>query len=309
MAEKKILIVDELHSLFQQEAEKQGYIVDYHPEYKLADALKVLAEYDGLAIRSKFRVDKTIIDAAPKLKFIARAGAGVDNLDEVYIKEKGIIILNAPEGNRDAVGEHTIGMLLTLMNNLKKGDLEIRSGVWDREGNRGYELKGKTIGLIGYGNMGQAFAKKLKGFEVEVIAFDKYKTGFSDQYANEVSMEQIVKYSDILSLHVPLTRETRQLVDEEYLFHFKKPIFFVNTSRGEVVNTQAVLKAINTGKIRGAAFDVLEVEKFPALHEQSWTKELIENEKVLLSPHVAGWSYESYERISQVLAEKLKKLH
>lgn len=309
MTEKRILIVDELHPIFQQEAEKLRYVVDYRPDVKLPEVLEIISNYDGLAIRSKFRVDQTIINAAAKLKFVARAGAGVDNIDENVIAAKGITLINAPEGNRDAVGEHAIGMLLSLMNNLRKADLEVRNGIWDREGNRGYELKGKTVGIIGYGNMGQAFAKKIKGFDVEVIAFDKYKTGFSDNYANEVSMEQIVKYSDILSLHIPLTRETRQLVNEEYLFHFRKPIFFVNTSRGEIVNTSAILDSIVKGKIRGAAFDVLEVEKFPALKEQTWFENLVDSGKVLLSPHVAGWSFESYEKISQVLAKKLKQLN
>jgi len=308
MTEKKILIVDELHPIFQQEAEKLGYLVDYRPDIKLSEVLEIIRDYDGLAIRSKFRVDQALIDAATKLKFVARAGAGVDNIDEAAIAAKGVTLINAPEGNRDAVGEHAIGMLLSLMNNLRKADLEVRNGIWDREGNRGYELKGKTVGIIGYGNMGQAFAKKIKGFNVEVIAFDKYKTGFSDSYANEVSMEQIVKYSDILSLHVPLTRETRRLVNEEYLFHFRKPIFFINTSRGEIVDTKAVLDSIVNGKIRGAALDVLEVEKFPALKEQAWFKDLVDNSKVLLSPHVAGWSYESYQKISEVLAKKLKQL-
>ena len=308
MAEKKILIVDDLHPVFQQEAEKQGYRVDYHPEFKLQDALNIISEYDGLVIRSKFQVDKAFVDAAEKLKFIGRAGAGMDNLDEAYLKENGIVCINAPEGNRDAVGEQAIGMLLSLMNNLRKADMEVRNGIWDREGNRAYELKGKTVGIIGYGQMGQAFAKKLKGFEVEVIAFDKYKTEFSDEFASEVSMEQIVKYSDVLSLHIPLTRETKQLVDDEYLLHFKKPIFFLNTARGEIVNTKAVLSAINEGKILGAALEVLQVEKFPALGEQEWFDDLISNGKVLLSPHVAGWSFESYRKISEVLAEKLKTL-
>lgn len=300
--------MDDLHPVFQIEAETSGFQVDYHPEYTLKDALPILAEYDGLAVRSKFKIDKTVLDSAPKLKFIARAGAGMDNIDEAAAKERGIKLLNAPEGNRDTVGEHAIGMLLSLMNNLKKGDQEVRNGIWDREGNRGFEIKGKTVGIIGYGFMGQSFARKLKGFDVDVIAYDKYKTGFSDEFVREVSMEQIVKFSDVLSLHIPLTRETRQLVNEEYLFHFRKPIFFLNTARGEIVNTQAILNAVKSGKILGAGLDVLEIEKFPALKEQPWFPELIANGKVLLSPHVGGWSFESYKRISEVLATKLKNL-
>ena len=189
-----------------------------------------------------------------------------------------------------------------------EADQQVRQGIWDREANRAWELKGRTFGIIGYGYMGQALAQKLQGFGLDVIAYDKYKTGFSDAYAREVSMEEIVKFSDVLSLHIPLTRETRQLVNDEYLFHFRKPIFFLNTSRGEIVNTSAVLKAIADGKILGAGLDVLEVEKFPALAEQNWYAELAKNDKVVLSPHVAGWTFESYRKISEVLAEKLKNL-
>jgi D-3-phosphoglycerate dehydrogenase len=194
------------------------------------------------------------------------------------------------------------------MNNLNRGDAEIRNGLWQREANRGYELKGRTVGIIGYGHMGQSFARKLKGFEVNVIAYDKYKTGFSDNYAREVSMEEIVKHSDVLSLHVPLTSETKELVNDEYLFHFKKPLFLLNTSRGQVVETQAVLNNIKQGKILGAGLDVLETEKFPALAEQPWFEELKNNNKVILSPHVAGWTFESYRKISEVMAAKIKNL-
>jgi len=208
----------------------------------------------------------------------------------------------------DAVGEHATGMLLALMNNFRNADQEIRNGKWDREGNRGYELKGKTVGIIGYGYMGRSFAKKLSGFEANVIAYDKYKTGFSDDYANEASMEEIVKKSDILSLHIPLTSETRQMVDDEYFFHFRKPIFFINTARGEIVSVNAVLKAIESGKILGAGLDVLQTEKFPALGEQDWYKGLIASGKVLLTPHVGGWTFDSYRKISEVLAEKLRAI-
>ena len=225
-----------------------------------------------------------------------------------YATANGIALINASEGNRDAVGEHATGLLLSLMNNFHRADAEIRKGIWDREGNRGYELKGKTVGIIGYGFMGQSFARKLSGFEVNVIAYDKYKTKFSDDFATEVSMEEIVKRSDILSLHVPLTAETKQMVDEEYLFHFKKPIFLLNTARGEVVNTSAVLAAVKNKRILGAGLDVLEVEKFPSLAEQEWYAELIRCNRIILTPHVAGWTFDSYRKISEVLAEKLTSL-
>ncbi len=306
--EQKILIVDDLHPVFIERAEALGYTCNYQPKFTLADTLQVIADYAGLAVRSKFQVDKAVFDAATSLRFICRAGAGMDNIDEDYARQKGVHLINAPEGNMDAVGEHAVGMLLSVMNNLNRADAEVRAGVWDREGNRGYELKGRTVGIIGYGFMGQSFARKLAGFGVTVIAYDKYKTGFSDGFASEVSMEEIVKRSDVLSLHVPLTAETNGLVDDEYLFHFRKPIFLINTSRGKVVKTQAVLNAIKQGKVLGACLDVLEVEKFPAVAGQPWFDELKTSGKVLLSPHVAGWTFESYRKISEVMAEKLKPL-
>jgi len=303
-----ILIVDDLHPAFMEQAEAFGFTCDYQPTMRLEEAYGIINNYDGLAIRSKFQVDKAFIDEAQNLRFICRAGAGMDNIDEEYAQAKGIELINAPEGNMDAVGEHAIGLLLSLMNNINRGDAEIRAGKWLREENRGHELKGKTVGIIGYGHMGSSFAKRLSGFGVLVIAYDKYKTGFSDQYAREVSMEEIVRTSDVLSLHIPLTKETNGLVDDEYLFHFKKPIFLLNTARGKVVKTQAVLNAIKQGKIIGAGLDVLEVEKFPALGEQEWFDELRQSGKVILSPHVAGWTFESYRKISEVMATKLKDI-
>jgi D-3-phosphoglycerate dehydrogenase / 2-oxoglutarate reductase len=305
---KKILIVDDIHPIFIEQAEALGYHCDYQPTIKPEQAYEIIGDYEGLVIRSKFLVTKAVIDLAKNLRFICRAGAGMDNIDESYANEKGIILINAPEGNMDAVGEHAIGLLLNLMNKINLADDEVRNGVWKREANRGHELKGKTVSIIGYGFMGKRFAKKLSGFGVNVIAYDKYKTGFSDQYAREVSMEEIVKHSDVISFHVPLTSETNGLVNDEYLFHFKKPIFLLNTSRGKVVKTQAVLNAIKQGKILGAGLDVLEVEKFPALGEQPWFDELRQSDKVILTPHVAGWTFDSYRRISEVMAEKLSQI-
>lgn len=305
---KKILIVDDLHPVFKESAIAMGYQVDDRPLITRAETMAIIADYEGIAVRTKFLIDRELIDAATKLKVVARAGAGLDNIDEAYASKRQIQLLNAPEGNRDAVGEHALGMLLSLMNNFRKGDQEIRNGIWDREGNRGYELKGKTVGIIGYGHMGSSFAKRLAGFDVNVIAYDKYKTGFSDDYAREVSMEEIVRQSDVLSLHIPLTSETRQMVNDEYFFHFRKPIFFINTARGEIASVSAILKAISEKKILGAGLDVLQTEKFPALGEQEWYEELRKSDKVLLTPHVGGWTFDSYRKISEVLAEKLKNL-
>lgn len=291
-----------------EQAEAFGFTCNYQPKFTLQEALEILPDYTGLAIRSKFKVDQQVIDIATNLKFVARAGAGMDNIDEAYASQKGIQLLNAPEGNMDAVGEHAVGLLLALMNNFRRADRQVRHGEWKREANRGFELKGKTVGIIGYGFMGQSFARKLAGFGVNVIAYDKYKTGFSDQYAREVSMEEIVKYSEVLSLHIPLTNETKGMVDDEYLFHFRKPIFLINTARGQIVKTKAVLQGLKDGRILGAGLDVLETEKFPALAEQEWYDELAASDQVILTPHVAGWTFESYRKISEVLGQKLENL-
>ncbi len=300
-----ILIVDDIDPIFIKMVEAAGCQCDYQPLIKPDEALQIIGNYEGLVMRSKFKLNRQYLDAGKNLRFVCRAGAGMDNIDEEYAAEKGITLINAPEGNMDAVGEHAIGMLLALMNNFIVADAQIRAGSWQREANRGYELKGKTVGIIGYGFMGRSFARKLSGFDVNVIAYDKYKTGFSDQYAREVSMEEIVKHSDVLSLHIPLTPETNGLVNDEYLYHFKKPIFLINTARGKAVKTSAVLNAIKQGKILGAGLDVLEVEKFPSLAEQEWFDELRQSGKVILTPHVAGWTFDSYRKLSEVMAEKL----
>ncbi|MVZ64924.1 phosphoglycerate dehydrogenase [Sphingobacterium sp. DK4209] len=300
-----ILIVDDLHKVFLEKLDEAKIAYNYQPGITREEAELLIPEYEGLVIRSKFQVDSAFIDLGSKLKLIGRSGAGMDNIDEDYAKKQGIALFSANDGNKDAVGEHMIGMLLSLMNNLRRGDNQVRSGKWLREENRGYELQGRTVALIGYGHNGQAMAKKLAGFNVQVIAYDKYKTGFSDQYAREVSMEEVVRQADILSFHIPLTRETKNMVDEEYLFHFRKPIFFLMGARGGIINIPAVLKYLDSGKILGAAFDVLPIEKFPALAEQDWYQDLIKRENVLLSPHVAGWTFESYYKLSLFLVEKM----
>jgi D-3-phosphoglycerate dehydrogenase len=304
---KKILIIDDLHPAFSEKARELGFEVDDRPLITRSETLATIHEYVGIAVRTKFSIDQELFAAATQLRFVARAGAGLDNIDEQAAAVRDIQLINAPEGNCDAVGEHAVGLLLSLMNNFRQADQEVRSGVWDRESNRGYELKGKVVGIIGYGFMGQSFARKLSGFDVKIIAYDKYKTGFSDDLVREVSME-IVKHSDVLSLHIPLTSETKQMVNEEYLFHFKKPLFFINTARGEIVNTSAVLANIKKGKILGAGLDVLEAEKFPSLGEQPWFEELKNNGRVILTPHVGGWTFDSYRKISEVLANKLAEM-
>lgn len=307
--ETNILIVDEIHESLLDRLKDAQLPFDYRPTINKEETQAIIANYTGLVIRSKFQVDAAFIALAKNLTFIGRAGAGMDNIDEAYATKNNIQLISANEGNRDAVGEHMIGMLLSLMNNLNRGHQEVTNGIWAREKNRGHELKGKTVALIGYGNNGQAMAKKLSGFEVTVIAYDKYKTGFSDNYAQEVAMEEIVKRADVLSFHIPLTQETKNMVDSEYLYHFRKPIFFLMGARGGMVNIPAVLSYLDQGKILGAAFDVLPIEQFPSLNEQAWFENLRSRDNVLLSPHVAGWTFESYYKLSDVLATKIIALH
>ncbi|PRD52635.1 NAD(P)-dependent oxidoreductase [Sphingobacterium gobiense] len=300
-----ILIVDDIHPILLEKLEDAGISYDYQPDFNRANAENIIQQYAGLIIRSKFQVDQSFLDLATNLRFIARPGAGMDNIDEDYATSKGICLFSANDGNKDAVGEHMIGMLLSLMNNLNRGHREICSGQWRREENRGYELKGRTVALIGYGHNGQAMAKRLSGFEVNVIAYDKYKTGFTDTYAKEVSMEEVVRQADVLSFHIPLTRETRAMVNDEYLFHFRKPIFFLMGARGAIAHIPSVLKYMDKGRILGAAFDVLPTEKFPALSETDWYANLASRDNVLLSPHVAGWTFESYYKLSDIIADKI----
>jgi len=301
----KGLIVDDIHPVFLERMAAIGVEVDYKPTINRINTEQIMANYELLVVRSKFRIDQSFLAVSPKLKVIARAGAGMDNIDEAYALRRGIVLINAPEGNRDAVGEHLIGMLLALMNRLTFGNREIREGVWLREENRGVELGGRTVGLIGYGNNGGAMARKLAGFGVKVLAYDKYKAGFSDAYAKEASLEELFEEADVLSLHIPLTEESREMVNAAFLRRFRKPIYFLNGARGEIVAVSDVLDALDEGRILGAAFDVLPVEKFPALLEADWYQRLILNDKVLLSPHVAGWTVESYRKIAEVLADKI----
>lgn len=301
----KLLIVDDIHPVFIEAVEKAGFSVDYKPTITFDEVLGCIAEYEGLVLRSKFLVKPDLIDAGKKLKIIARAGAGVDNIDVEYAESKGIKLISAPEGNCDAVAEHMLGMLLSLFNNLRISDMEIRNGAWKREENRGFELGGKTIGLIGYGNNGRAMARKLSGFGVKVLAYDKYRIDYGDSFAEESCMNKIFEEADVLSLHVPLTAETQGLVSSEFLASFKKSIYFINGSRGETVAINDIVNALHEKKIIAAAFDVLPVEKFPALASTDWFDELKSFPNVQLSPHIAGWTVESYYKIAKILAEKV----
>ncbi len=237
-----ILIVDDIHEIMLEKFEEAGIAYHYQPDISREEAEKIISNYSGMVIRSKFQVDKTFFDLAPNLRFIARAGAGMDNIDDTVAAQRDVLLIPANEGNRDAVGEHMIGMLLSLMNNLNRGDQQIRSGQWLREANRGYELKGRTVGLIGYGHNGMAMAKKLSGFDVQVLAYDKYRIDYADQYASAADMEKICKEADVISFHIPLTDETKGMIDVDYLAKFEKPIFFLLGARGGIVQVPALIQ-------------------------------------------------------------------
>lgn len=304
----KVLIIDEMHPSIIPLLEMEGFEVDYVPDIKRDQILEVVAAYTGLIIRSKTPMDSALLAHASNLKFIGRAGAGLDQIDLTYLEEKNIKIFNAPEGNRDAVGEHAIGGLLALFNHINKADLEVRKGIWDREGNRGEELAGKTVGIFGYGNMGQVFARKLLGFDVKILAYDKYKNDFGSDVVEACSFEKIQLEADLLSIHVPLTEETRNYFTLDLLKGFSKPIYLINTARGEVISFETLNLAFNEGILRGAVLDVLENEKFEnfsAIQKDEFEK-LVARDNVLFSPHIAGWTFQSYEKINQVLVEKIK---
>ena len=288
-----------------------GYEVAYEPAITVAEIHERISNYEGLIVRSKISIDKDLIEKGTRLKFIARAGAGIDQVDEAYLKARKITLLNAPEGNRVAVGEHTLGMLLCLMNKLNTANTEVKAGIWDREGNRGFEISGKTIGIIGYGNMGQAFAKCLKGFDCRVLAYDKFKKDFSDEFAQEASLEELFETAEVLSLHIPLTSDSRNWADSTFFSKFKKSIWFLNTARGEITSFKAVAESINNGQILGAGLDVLENEKLKTLSDEQrlYFNELVNAPNVLFTPHVAGWTHESYRKINEVLVQKIKQLN
>ncbi|WP_456461469.1 NAD(P)-dependent oxidoreductase [Reichenbachiella sp.] len=311
MTNNRILIIDEMHKSISPLLTKAGFEPNYSPNISREEIINHKDQFVGFVVRSKTTIDKELLEGQQALKFIARAGAGVDQCDVDYLASRNIELLNAPEGNRDALGEHVVGMLLSLSNNLRHGDMDVRNKVWDREGNRGFEISGKTVGLLGYGHMGSAVAEKLSGFGCRVIAYDKYKENYGDLYAEQVDMEDVFEQADIFSLHVPLTEETRNLVDLAYLSKFKKPIVFINASRGEVVPLKDLLAAMKDGTVRMAALDVLENEKLHFLTDAQAKvlNQLIKDDRVLFSPHVGGWSFESYQKINEVLVDKIKHLN
>jgi D-3-phosphoglycerate dehydrogenase / 2-oxoglutarate reductase len=308
---KKVLFLDSVHPMIPEELTAHGFNCEFFPGQGKKDLMKSVHHYFGIIIRSRINLDEEFLSKATELRFIGRVGAGMENIDVKYAESRGVQCFNSPEGNRDAVGEHATGMLLSLMNNLNRADHQVREGKWKREENRGTEIKGKTIGIIGYGDMGSAFAQRLQGFEATVISYDKYKKNYSDGNTVETTLEKIFEFTDILSLHVPLTEETRFMCDKIFFERFKKNIWFINTARGAIVNTGDLTEKIKSGKIIGAALDVLEYEdsSFENLSIQfpDAFRFLLESDKVILTPHIAGWTVESNIKLAKVLVDKILK--
>lgn len=307
----KILQLDKNHPLISQQLTAKGFVVEEDHTSSYDEVLEKISDYDGLIIRSRIPLDKNFLTRASHLKFIARVGAGMENIDAETAANLGIKLINSPEGNRDSVAEHVVGMLLILMNRLFIAANEVKNGIWKREENRGDELLGKTFGIIGYGNMGKAVAKRLSGFGVEVIFYD-ILPDLSDEYATQVSLREFQERADILSLHIPLTPETHYLIDEVFISKMEKDFYFINTARGKNLKTKALVEAIRSGKVLGACLDVLEYEKssFENLESDNQDlKFLLDSDKAIVTPHIAGWTHQSKEKLAQVIVDKILAIY
>ena len=301
----KVLISDRTHPVLEERLREAGFTVSVEPEHDYQSLIRAAQGYDGLVVRSKVVIDRHFIDSVPSLRCIGRVGAGMETIDVEYAESKGIRCLNSPEGNRDAVGEHTVGLLLALLNNIARADAEVRQGLWHREANRGRELQSLTVGIIGFGNMGQAFAKRLQGFGCKIIVYDKYKD--LKDFKDIIDLNDLVELqreADVVSFHVPLTEETKHYLDADFIATMAKPFYLVNTSRGAVVDTEALVASLENGKVLGAALDVLEDEDMTkdTLNTQHST---LNTYNVVFTPHVAGWTVESKYKLAAVLADKI----
>jgi len=306
----KVLLVDSNHPVLHECLQQAGFTCDLFWDKSTEELISLLPEYDALVIRSKFTIDKTILEKSTHLKCIGRVGAGMENIDTAAASALGITCLSIPEGNRDAVGEHALGMLLMLLNKLKKADSEVRQGIWLRAENRGVELYNLTVAIIGFGHMGSAFAQKLSGMGCAILAFDKYKKNYAPSYVTECTMDEVFEKADIVSIHLPLNSETKYLVNINFIHSFKKPVYIINTARGACLNTQDLVNAIRNGKVTGACLDVLEYEStsFERLNAAELPEAyqfLISSDKVILTPHIAGWTHESNYKMSKGIAEKM----
>ncbi|MEN0049584.1 MAG: NAD(P)-dependent oxidoreductase [Bacteroidota bacterium] len=310
--QRKILFINKAHPILEKKLADLGYDCHMHFDTPKEKMERILPNFFGVVMRSRINADRTFINAGKNLKFIAREGVGVEHIEVEYAESKGIKVITSPEGSQDTVAEHAMGHLLNLLNHINRANNQVKAGIWAREQNRAIELKGKTVGIIGYGNMGRSFAKRLSGFDCNVIAYDKYKSNYGDEYAKAVSLEELQAQSDIVSLHVFYEPENHLFVNDTYLSAFQKDIFLINTARGLVLDTADLVKNLKSGKVRGAALDVLEYE------EQSFSKLTVENlppaftyltqaDNVILAPHIAGWSFESKEGHGRVLGEKIER--
>lgn len=308
---KRVLITDDCHPLLTDGLSKLGYVCDYLPEISPEATLAAIPDYEGLIINSKILVNQTFLDAAAKLRFVGRLGSGMEIVDRVYAAQKGVAVVSSPEGNRNAVAEQALGMLLALANNLMRGDRQVRQNVWEREANRGFEVRGRTIGLIGFGHTGSQFARKLQGMEMRVLAYDKYKpAGYAAEmpWVAEVELNEILATADIISLHLPLTEETRFIVNQQFIQKCRKGFILINTARGKCVHTADLIEGLENGSVGGACLDVFENEK-PRTYteaELQLYERLHQFDQVVFSPHVAGWTHESKRLLAEVLLDKIK---
>jgi D-3-phosphoglycerate dehydrogenase len=305
-----VYFIDTVHPVLQERLSLFGYKCVDLTKVRSVELLPRILDAKGLVIRSRITLSSEILSQLTDLQFVARSGSGLENIDVSFCNQHNIQLFNSPEGNRNAVAEHALGMLLALFNNIVKSNNEIRKGIWDREGNRGIELDGKTIGIIGYGNNGAAFAKKLRGFDVKVMAFDKYKTGFGDHFVQECTLKAIQEQADVISFHIPQNKETIHFFNDDFLLKCTRNIYLLNLSRGKIVDTKSLVSGLKSDRIKGACLDVLEYEKssFESFFDQEHSEEfgyLLESNRVLLSPHIAGWTNESYFKLSDVLADKI----
>lgn len=307
----KILLLDKNHPLITEQLLAQNFILEEDFTSSYDEVCQKIKNYDGIIIRSRIPLDKSFLEQGKNLKFIARVGAGMENIDIPAAEELGIQLINSPEGNRDSVAEHVVGMLLVIMNRLFIASQEVKNGIWKREENRGDELLGKTVGLIGYGNMGKATAKRLSGFGCKVI-FHDILPGLSDEFATQVTLDELKQSAEVLSLHIPLTSETHYLVDKTFISEMKNDFYFVNTARGKNVETKSLVEALKMGKVKGVCLDVLEYEKssFENLEiENEDLKYLLESEKAIVTPHIAGWTHQSKEKLAQFIVDKIVASH
>lgn len=306
----RILQLDKNHPLISEQLSAKGFIVDEDHTSGYDEVLKKIKDYQGIIIRSRIPIDKNFLENAAHLKFVARVGAGMENIDVDAAHKLNIALINSPEGNRDSVAEHVVGMLLILMNRLFIASNEVKNGIWKREENRGDELLGKTFGIIGYGNMGKATAKRLSGFGCKVI-FHDIKPNLSDEFAQQVPLETLKQEAEILSLHIPLTATTHHLIDEKFISEMKKDFYFVNTARGKNLKTSALVEGLKNGKVKGAALDVLEFEKSSFENLETETEDLnflLNSEKVIVTPHIAGWTHQSKIKLAQIIVDKILTL-